>query len=239
MGIGTLVLAFAAGGLSILSPCVLPILPLVLGAAASAQRFGPLALAGGLAISFTALGLFVATIGFAVGIGADVFRYGAGAIIVALGILLLVPRLQARVAAASGPVANWTDRHFGASDGGALGQFGVGLLLGAVWSPCVGPTLGAASLLASRGESLPQVAATMLAFGVGAAVPLLAIGLLSRDVLARWRSRMMVAGSTAKSGLGAVLILVGAFVLTGADKKIEAAIVAASPSWLTELTTRF
>ena len=63
---------------------------------------------------------------------------------------------------------------------GLAGQFAVGLLLGAVWSPCVGPTLGAASLLASQGKDLPQVALTMVVFGIGAAVPLILLGLLSR-----------------------------------------------------------
>lgn len=239
MGIGSLVLAFAAGVLSILSPCVLPILPLVLGAAASAQRLGPLSLAGGLAISFTAIGLFVATIGYAAGIGADVFRYGAAAVMVVVGIVVLVPRLQVQLAAASGPMVNWTDRHFAAKDGGALGQFGVGLLLGAVWSPCVGPTLGAASLLASQGRDLPQVVITMFVFGFGAAVPLLALGIVSRDAMMRWRARMVAASHGAKIALGGLFIAIGLFVLLGIDKKVETLLVAASPQWLTDLTTRF
>jgi cytochrome c biogenesis protein CcdA len=239
MGIGSLALAFAAGVLSILSPCVLPILPLVLGAAASAQRFGPLALAGGLAISFTALGLFIATIGFAAGIGADVFRYGAAAIMATVGIVLIFPRLQVHLAAASGPIANWTDRHFGAKDGGALGQFGVGLLLGGVWSPCVGPTLGAASLLAAQGRDLPQVGLTMFAFSLGAALPLLTLGVVSRQAMMRWRTQMMAVGHGAKVALGGLFIAIGLFVLLAIDKKIEALLVDASPQWLTDLTARF
>jgi len=72
--IGTLGLAFLAGILSILSPCVLPLLPIVLGTAQAEHRLGPVALAAGLAVSFTAIGLFVATIGFAIGLDTDVFR---------------------------------------------------------------------------------------------------------------------------------------------------------------------
>ena len=61
------------------------------------------------------------------------------------------------------------DRRFGGRAGAGLpGQFGLGLLLGAIWSPCVGPTLGAASVLAAKGENLGQVALTMLVFGIGA-----------------------------------------------------------------------
>ena len=89
------------------------------------------------------------------------------------------------------------------------GQFGLGLLLGAVWSPCVGPTLGAASVLAAKGENLPQVALTMLAFGVGAALPLLLLGILLRRALMRWRSRLLEGGKAGKTALGLILSLSG------------------------------
>ena len=237
---GSLVLAFVAGVLSILSPCVLPILPIVLGAASSAERLGSVALAAGLALSFTMIGLFVATIGYSIGLNADVFRYVAAALVIAVGIVLMLPQLQIRLAAASGPIANWTDQRFGPRNGSGLsGQFWVGVLLGAVWSPCVGPTLGAASLLAAQGQNLPQIAATMFAFGIGAALPLLLLGLLSREAMASWRNGLMSAGQFAKAGLGILFIAIGVLVITGFDKSIETVLVAASPQWLTDLTTRF
>lgn len=240
MAVGGIVLAFVAGVLSILSPCVLPILPIVLGASASEQRLGPVALAAGLALSFTVIGLFVATIGYSLGLDADVFRYVAAILVIAIGVVLIVPRLQVQLAAASGPIANWTDQRFGSRNGSGLsGQFGVGMLLGAVWSPCVGPTLGAASLLAAQGHNLLQVAVTMFVFGIGAALPLLLLGLLSREAMTRWRNRLMSAGQMAKAGLGALFVAIGALVLTGLDKSIETALVAASPQWLTDLTTQF
>ncbi len=136
----------------------------MLGTAASEHRLGPVALAGGLALSFTLVGLFVATIGFAVGLDAGLFRTAAALLLVGIGGVLMLPSLQARLAVAAGPVGTWTEERFGGfSTSGLSGQFGVGLLLGAVWSPCVGPTLGAASVLAARGESLGAVVLTMLA----------------------------------------------------------------------------
>ena len=148
--------------------------------------------------------------------------------------------MQARVALAAGPVANWTENRLGGfSTGGLGGQFALGLLLGAVWSPCVGPTLGAASLLAAKGENLALVALTMLAFGLGTAVPLLALGLISRDAMMGWRDRLMQTGKGLKMAMGALLVLLGVFILTGFDKKLEAVLVAISPAWLTQLTTRF
>lgn len=241
MTVGSLVLAFIAGVLSILSPCVLPILPVLLGAAASDHKLGPVALAAGLSISFVIVGLFVATIGYSIGIDGDVFRYVAAVLIIAIGSVLVLPSLQARLAVASGPIAGWTDQRFShiRGGGGLSGQFGIGVLLGAVWSPCVGPTLGAASLLAAQGRDLPQVAMIMFAFGVGASIPLLALGFFSREAMLRWRNRILSAGQGMKAALGLLLIAIGALVLAGLDKSVEAALVNASPQWLTDLTTRF
>ena len=236
----TLALAFVAGLLSILSPCVLPLVPIVLGAAVTAHPFGAAALAAGLAVSFTAIGLLLALAGFGLGIDAGTFRLAAAVIMVALGMILLVPSWQARLAAAGSPISGWADRRFGgAATAGLVGQFAVGLLLGAVWSPCVGPTLGAASLLASQGHDLPQVALTMAVFGIGAALPLILFGLLSRATLLGVRGRLMSAGKLGKAMLGAGFILIGAAIVSGADKRAEAALVDASPQWLTELTTSF
>ncbi|MGC2126881.1 MAG: cytochrome c biogenesis protein CcdA, partial [Methylovirgula sp.] len=158
----TFALAFLAGILSMFSPCIVPLLPLVLGAAVSEHRYGPAALAAGVALSFTALGLFVATIGFALGLDGDIFRRIAAAILVLIGLVLMVPIAQVRLATAAGPMSNWTEQRFGGFvTRGLWGQFTLGLLLGAIWSPCVGPTLGAASILAAQGRNLPTVALTM------------------------------------------------------------------------------
>jgi cytochrome c-type biogenesis protein len=233
-------LAFLAGVLSTLSPCVLPLLPIVLGAAASRHRLGPVALAAGLAMSFVMVGLFVATAGFAIGIDAVVFRIiGAGAMIL-VGLVLLIPSLQIPLATALGPAANWgSDTLARVSDEGWTGQFVVGLLLGAVWSPCVGPTLGAASVLAAQGKDLGQVALTMLLFGVGAALPLLLIGLLSREALIGMRGRISNAAATFKKGFAVILIVAGLMIITGWDKRAEVALLEWSPDFLTRLTTMF
>jgi cytochrome c biogenesis protein CcdA len=240
MGVGTTALAFVAGVLSILSPCVLPILPVVLGAAASGHRFGPVAMAAGLATSFVALGLFIATAGYAIGLDADVFRNSAAILMLAIGTILLVPRWQQRLALACAPLANWSDRHFrGARKSGLGGRLGLGMLLGVMWSPCVGPTLGAASVLAAQGRDLGAVTAVMLAFGLGAAIPLATLGLLSREALLHWRPRLMFGGALAKAVFAAVLVAVGILVLSGFDKRIETIAVDRSPQWLVDLTTRY
>jgi len=197
-------------------------------------------LAMGLAVSFVAIGLFVATVGYSIGLDTELFRNVAAALMIAVGVILLVPRFQERLELAGAPLATWSDRHFGsARQGGLSGLISVGLLLGAVWSPCVGPTLGAASVLAAQGRDLGEVAATMLAFGLGAALPLAALGLLSREALLRWRTRLISGGAHARMLFAIVLVAIGVTVVTGLDKRIETLGVNESPQWLTDLTTRF
>lgn len=240
MTIAMLAFAFIAGVLSTLSPCVLPLLPIILGAAVSEHHFGPVALAAGLALSFLAIGMFVATIGFLIGLDAAVFRTIAALLLIAIGLVLVVPQASVAFAAAASPVGAWADSRLGGfSTSGQSGQFMLGLLLGAVWSPCVGPTLGAASVLASQGRDLGQVALTMALFGVGAAVPLLALGMLSREAMLKLRSRLLDAGRGGKIALGALLVASGLFIITGLDKRVEAHLVDIAPAWLTELTTRY
>lgn len=240
MTAGSPILAFLAGVLSILSPCVLPILPIVLGAAVSQHRWGPGALALGLSLSFVTLGLVLATIGHSLGLNAERLRLAGALLIIIVGVVLLLPALQVRLALAGAPIGNWADQRFGvASRNGVSGQFLTGVLLGAVWSPCVGPTLGAASLLAAEGRDLVQVAIVMLAFGLGAALPLLALGWLSRESMMRWRNRLLSAGSGMKAALGLLFVLIGTIIVSGLDKTIETWLVDISPEWLTDITTRF
>ena len=240
MGIGSAGLGFIAGVLSVLSPCVLPLLPVIFGAAIAAHRFGMLTLALGLALSFVTIGLFAATIGLSIGLDADWFRILSAILLAVFGLVLLSEGLQQRVAIATGSIGNFGHRLITwLSPTGLRGQFVLGLILGAVWSPCVGPTLGAASLLAAQRRDLFGVATVMLAFGIGAALPLLVVGSLSREMLGRWRGRVLQSGRIGKQLLGGVAIVISFLVLSGADHVLETALLTLSPDWLTNATTQF
>lgn len=232
------VLAYAAGALTILSPCVLPLVPIVLGSAAQAHRRGPLALAAGLVASFTLTGFLLATLGAASGFDGDWVRLLGAGLLIAAGAALLVPAAQGLLTRAATPLANWASaRQSGMKQYGLAGQAAIGVLLGLVWSPCVGPTLGAATVLAAQGENLTMVALTMAAFGMGIASVLLVLAFATRSLLARWRSRLMNAGGTGKQMLGGLLMVVGVLIFTGGDKLLEGVLVQASPDWLVDLTT--
>lgn len=237
-GLASFGLAVVAGTLSTLSPCVLPLLPILLASAAAADRRGPYALAAGLALSFTVLGVFLASLGAALGLDSALFRSTGAVLLLVFGLILLSPRLQESFAAAASGLS-------GAGQGlvakvrvdGLGGQFLLGLLLGVVWSPCVGPTLGAAVTLASQGRSLTQVTVLMALFGLGAAAPLALLGLLSRRGLAALRHRLLSAGRVGKQWFGALLLGLGILVLSGLDKALEARLLELAPDWLLRLTT--
>lgn len=239
-GLGSYGFGFLAGLLSTLSPCVLPLLPIVLGAAISVHPRAPLALAGGLALSYALLGTALAWAGAAMGLDASVFRNLGAVLLGLLGLVLMSGSLQQQFASATSGLGD-AGHHLISRLRleGLHGQFVIGLVLGLVWSPCVGPTLGGAIVLASQGTQLAQVSLLMAMFGLGAALPLLTLASISRSTMLKARSKLMQAGKTGKTLLGVVMVVLSALILTAADKSIEAWLVAHSPTWLTKLTTWF
>ncbi len=239
-GIGSYAFGLIAGVLSTLSPCVLPIVPIVLGSASNAHRHAPLALAGGLALSYAIVGTSLAWAGASLGVDTSIFRDVGAVILGLLGLVLMSSALQQRFASLTAGIGNAGNSLIGRMYlDGLKGQFAIGLLLGLVWSPCVGPTLGAAILLASQGTQLAQSASLMAVFGIGAALPLVALAYVSRGAMDRVRGKLMNAGKTGKLLLGMVMVALSLMILTGIDKVLEAWLVEHSPAWLTQLTTRF
>ena len=236
----SLALGYAAGALSTLSPCVLPILPIVLFGALERRAWGPLALAAGLATSFAGVGIALASIGFSVGIDPSAVRLAVAVLLAAAGIVLLVPALQGHVASLATPIAArgqvLLDRLQPA--GGLWGQFALGALLGIVWSPCSGPTLGAAVGLAAQGENLGSAALTMSAFALGAVTPILLLAYGSRRAILARRGWMSEVSRVGKPLMGAALVGIGLFIVTGLDKTVETALTNAMPDWLVSVTTR-
>lgn len=229
-------LALLAGVAGVLSPCVWPLVPVVTSSAAMSGRSGPFYLAAGLSVSFALAGTVLSWLLVSTGMDPELFRYLAAVLLVGVALILLFPALGDRVTfwmssftAGKGPAPGMEGQ------ASAPGQFGVGALLGLVWLPCVGPTLGAAIALASMGQSLPLAFIVMLAYGVGTAGVLLAAGLLSGKLLARWRPRVMAGGKTGKKILGWTLLALGFLVLTGGDKVLEAWAVGWLPAWMFRL----
>ncbi len=232
------VVSFFAGTLSVLSPCVLPLLPVVVASALQRHRHGPLALAAGLVLASAATGLFFASLGFAVDVDRDVARALAAGAMAAAGVMLVVPRLQDLFGRLATPLASAAGALTTRLPAGLGGQFLLGVLLGAVWTPCTGPTLAAAITLAARSESLAHAGSVMLMFSIGAVVPVLVLAYGSRRALTWHPVSLATVAAVGKPVMGGLLVLVGVLAFTGTDKTIEAWMVARMPDWLVDLTTR-
>jgi cytochrome c biogenesis protein CcdA len=201
---------------------------------AARNRYGPTALAAGFVTTFTVIGVLLASLGTALGLSDTIVRSTSAALLVAAGVMTISHRLQDATGRWLSPLASASAKLSARADQGVGGQFFIGALLGGVWSPCVGPTLGAALGLATRGETLAHAAAIMAAFGLGSATLLLAAGYASRAVIGQ-RLRLLQAGARGRLVFGIVLLLVGASVASGADKVVESVLLARLPQWWIDL----
>jgi cytochrome c biogenesis protein CcdA len=232
-----LLLAYLAGILTLINPCVLPVLPIVLASSLHRDRWAPLALAAGLSLAFVVLGLGVTAIGPALGLDSDVVSRVAALVMVAFGLVMLVPVFSQRFASATAGLASRADAQIDqTSDSGLGGQFVSGALLGAVWSPCIGPTLGAAIALASTGESLGRAGAIMTAFAMGVSTLVVMLAYGAKSALRRRQSLLRSLGERAKPIMGVVFILVGTALWFRLHHFAEAWLIANLPAWLIDLS---
>lgn len=240
IGLTTLGLAALAGLVTTLSPCVLPVLPMVAASASGRSRWGLVMLAVGMALSFTVIGVVVTSSGALFGLDEYRLRQLAGSLMLALGLVLVVPPLQRLFERGLAGLGNAGGQSLSRIRSDApIAQLVVGALMGAAWSPCVGPTLGAAIALAAQGQDLAEAAVVMAVFSVAAVLPLIAIGAASRQWFQRHRERLLQAGQWGRKLMGWSLLLIGLLVLTSLDKVLEAWLLALTPQWLVEFTTRF
>ena len=229
--------AYVAGLLTLINPCVLPLLPIVIAAALQNSRHGPLALAAGLSISFAAIGVAVTAFGHLVSVDAGTVNRVAASAMILFGVVLLVPRAQTMFATLAAPFASGANTAIDRRErAGLAGQFGVGVLLGAVWSPCVGPTLAGAIGLAASGDHLGQATITMFTFGAGVSTVLVALAYGSREAVKTRREKLAAWMPWAKPVMGVTLLVVGGAILFHVDRMIESWLLDVMPIWLQDLS---
>lgn len=233
-------LSIAAGSLTTLSPCVFPLLPLVVGGAVQANPWSPVAMGAGMAASFALIGMALGALGPALGIDGDTVRIGGAWMLIAFAVVMLVPRFSARFTTWMTPIASSANAVSTRLDRGSImGALALGGVLGLVWSPCSGPLLGAALTLVATEGGAANGALVLGLFGIGAAVPLVAVAYASRRGFAVARSWVLDHIAGIKSAFGVLIGALGVAILTGGDKWLEARIVDSLPdAWVT-LTTRF
>ena len=233
-------LSLLAGSLTTLSPCVFPILPLVLGGAAQGNRLAPLAMGLGMALSFAGIGVALGALGPALGLDSEHVRNLGAVMLMALGLMMWVPVLNERFAQWMMPLASSANgvstRLKGDTLGGALMLGGV---LGLVWSPCSGPLLASAlTLVASEGGAW-RGGLVLGVFGLGAATPLVALAYASRRGFQSVRDKVLAHGDRVKKVFGGLIFLAGVAIATGADKWLEAQVLDHLPDVWLRLTTLY
>ncbi|MEM9796216.1 MAG: cytochrome c biogenesis protein CcdA [Pseudomonadota bacterium] len=235
-----LIFAYLAGLLTLINPCVLPVLPIVLASALNADRRGPVALAGGMSLSFVTFGMLVATIGRSIGLTEDRLADIGAIAMILFGAILLVPQLSSRFEMAMAGVSARADTTLAQSGTSGLGgQFLGGLLLGAVWSPCIGPTLGGAIALASQGESLVWAFLIMVAFAAGVSTLILGIGIGGQGLVRQRAQSLRGLAARSKPILGGVFVAVGLMILFRLHHAIDRWAIETLPYWFTDLSIMF
>ncbi len=232
-----LLLAFGAGLLTLINPCILPVLPIILGSAVREERFGPLALAAGLSTAFVVVGVGIAAVGPAIGLDADrIVKLGAIAM-VCFGLILLIPSFNLRFAAVAAGISGHAEQRRMTMQGSGLGgQFLGGALLGAAWSPCIGPTLGGAISLASQGQSLGWAAAIMTSFALGTSAVILLLAYGTREAIMRRQASFRRLAAQSKIIMALALIGVGLAILFGLHTRLEGLLMSVLPIWLQDLS---
>jgi cytochrome c biogenesis protein CcdA/thiol-disulfide isomerase/thioredoxin len=216
-------LAWLAGLATVASPCVLPMLPLLLGASVGGtkapSRSRPLFIVLGFVLAFSATALLFGSSVRVLGISQQALRQGAIVVLWGFGALLLWPALFERVMAPLGGVANWAAQRGMAP--GAGGGLVLGLTLGLLWTPCAGPVLASILALVAAQSNTGQAAALLLAYSLGSALPMLAIAYGGQAVLLRTRSLTRYAGRV-RQGFGVVVIGVASAMHWGWDTSAAA-----------------
>jgi cytochrome c-type biogenesis protein len=232
-----LLLSMAAGGLTIFSPCVLPVAPLVMGAASRSSKWGPLALLAGMILSFALIGTFAAVFLFQIGLSPDHLTTFGAVLLIVVGLFLFSDSLNALFKSGTSGLSQKLETTLSRfSLSGAQGQFVVGLAIGMIWAPCTGPTLGAAISFAVQGENLWQSFLTMLAFGIGASVPLGILGLGARK-LAHRRGQLMNVSHGLRKAMALLFVFIGVAILFGWHKWLETQILDLLPDWWVQMIT--
>lgn len=235
-----ILLNVVAGALTTLSPCVFPVLPLVMGGAVQRHRLAPVAMGAGMVGAFASIGVLVGALGSELNVDASDARHVGALLLFAFGLMMLFSKMDNLLKGALAPVANWADKAASRMDGAGLWQAAaLGGLLGIIWSPCSGPLLGAALTLVATEGKAAEGALRLGLFGLGAATPLVAVAYASRSGMARARQTLLAHGDKVRLLTGIVMAATGAAIWTGLDKVLEASLTSILPDFWIHFVTRY
>jgi cytochrome c biogenesis protein CcdA/thiol-disulfide isomerase/thioredoxin len=225
--------AFIAGIVTVLSPCILPLLPIILSSADGSGKQRPLGVVIGFVASFTFFTLFLTTLVRLIGIPADSLRFLSIVILGLFGISLLLPWVQVQLEKLFQRVAGLVP--VGQQRTGLFGGLILGLSLGLLWTPCVGPILASVISLALTGTVTAQAFFITLAYSLGTAIPLFGIMLAGSTALQRvpWLVRNT---RNIQKAFGVLMILTALAIGFNLDRQFQSFILEKFPNYGVGLT---
>jgi cytochrome c biogenesis protein CcdA/thiol-disulfide isomerase/thioredoxin len=220
MSIVLLFYALLAGLATVLSPCILPVLPIVLSSSIDGDRRRPLGVVAGLIVSFSAATLAVSALVDRLGIPADALRNIGIAIVALAGISLLFPEVLRGVELLLAGIGRLGSRVQGEPRRGFWGGLALGAGLGLVWTPCAGPILATVIALAATNHVSTGAGAVVVAYAIGAGIPMLGIAYGGRLAMQKLRGASKHAGAVQR-GFGVIMLLVALGLATGVDRDFQ------------------
>lgn len=235
----SLVLGYIAGVLSTLSPCVIPILPVIFGGAASQSRYSAIALALGIVFSFTLLTIIFSLFGALIPLDISQLRTPSALLLILIGVSLIVPRHKIKLSIFDKISSFFNNALDKMNLTGVSGQFLTGCLLGAVWLPCSGPTLGAASILVAQSEHFIEASSVLFSFSLGAVTPLIVLAVFSESLFNKTKVAVHQSMQALKLLFALALIFLGLSIVSNYDRIIEEKVAHYWPKFLIHLSLKF
>lgn len=224
-------LALIAGMVTIGGPCILPLLPIILGTSTTGKHsLRPFAIVLGFVLTFSGFAVIFSVFGSFLGLGPTTWRYVSAIVIACFGFIMLFPKIQAALFSKLEPaIAKVTpSASLGSND--LWSGFLLGMTLGAVWTPCAGPILGSILTLVAAKRQVTQAAALLIAFSIGAGIPMLLIAYGGQLAVQRVRALTKYT-ETIQRAFGLLIILVAVGLMTGVDTTFQAYLLERYP-WL-------
>ena len=233
--------AFISGVITILSPCILPILPVVLAGSVGGGKARPFGIVLGFIVSFTVFTLTLTFIVQAFGIPQDALRIAAVVVLVLFGLVMIVPWLKNGFMMLMSNLANIGsgmtsgNKSKDQSNKGFWSGIPVGLSLGLVWTPCVGPIMASVTALALTQKLNTTSAIITFTYTLGTSIPMLAIMLGGRGLIKRvpW---LLQNTENIQKVFGGLMILVGLLIGFGWDRSFQTMVLKAFPNYGSGLT---
>lgn len=224
--------AFLSGIVTILSPCILPVLPIILSGTVGGKS-KPIGIVTGFIVSFSLFTLALSALVQTLSISPEALRVAAVVIIVTFGITLMIPRLQLALEVLLAKVARTKGT---TKSSGFTGGLMTGFSLGLVWTPCVGPIMASVISLAVSRQVDGGAIVIVAAYSLGTAIPMFAIMAGGRKLLNRF-PRITGKTKDIQRFFGAIMIVAGLSIGFGVDRKFQTFILEVFPNYGVGLTS--